>query len=136
MVKVALSYAPGSREPSFNRTEVWTTVHIGIGIVCACLPVCWPLVVRVSKMRPASFQRRWQKVKVWHKVKTRSLTTKSSLRGDVNTTTILETGTGGDTEYLSLGTLDSIPDLERNISHGTEDLLLEHLSSRETVISR
>lgn len=54
----------------------------------------------------------------------------------MNTTTILETGTGGDTEYLSLGTLDSIPDLERNISHGTEDLLLEHLSSRETVISR
>jgi hypothetical protein len=50
IVKVILSYAPGNREPSFSRTTVWTAVHIGTGIVCACLPVCWPLFVRVVKL--------------------------------------------------------------------------------------
>ncbi|KAI1809010.1 hypothetical protein GGS20DRAFT_573962 [Poronia punctata] len=50
IVKVILSYEPGNREPSFSRTAVWSTVHIGTGIVCACLPVCWPLFVRFAKL--------------------------------------------------------------------------------------
>ncbi|KAI8628486.1 hypothetical protein F5Y19DRAFT_476469 [Xylariaceae sp. FL1651] len=50
IVKVILSYVPGNREPSFNRTEVWTTVHTGTGILCACLPVCWPQFVRLAKL--------------------------------------------------------------------------------------
>ncbi|KAI1380125.1 hypothetical protein F4677DRAFT_405911 [Hypoxylon crocopeplum] len=49
LVKVILSYAPGQRNPSFGRTALWTTVHSCTGILCACLPVCWPLFVRLAK---------------------------------------------------------------------------------------
>ncbi|KAI1262867.1 hypothetical protein F5Y18DRAFT_396519 [Xylariaceae sp. FL1019] len=49
IVKVVLSYVPGNREPDFSKTEVWTTVHIGTGILCACLPVCWPLFIRIAR---------------------------------------------------------------------------------------
>ncbi|KAI3321063.1 hypothetical protein HD806DRAFT_211358 [Xylariaceae sp. AK1471] len=55
IVKVILSYEPGNREPSFARTAVWSTVHIGTGIVCASLPVCWPFFVGVVKYT----KRRW-----------------------------------------------------------------------------
>lgn len=44
LVKVILGYVPGGRVPSYTKTEVWTTVHVGMAIVCACLPVCWPLM--------------------------------------------------------------------------------------------
>ncbi|KAI0006306.1 hypothetical protein F4779DRAFT_633091 [Xylariaceae sp. FL0662B] len=54
IVKVILGYIPGSRVPSYIRTEVWTTVHVGMGIVCACLPVCWPLISRMPKFMIAS----------------------------------------------------------------------------------
>ncbi|RYP57256.1 hypothetical protein DL769_009602 [Monosporascus sp. CRB-8-3] len=33
IVKVVLGYIPGSRVPSYIRTEVWTTVHVGMGIL-------------------------------------------------------------------------------------------------------
>jgi hypothetical protein len=49
IVKVIVSYEPGNREPSFSRTAVWSTVHIGTGVVCASLPVCWPFLVGVMK---------------------------------------------------------------------------------------
>ncbi|OTB08993.1 hypothetical protein M426DRAFT_130333 [Hypoxylon sp. CI-4A] len=55
LIKVALSYSPGNRNPSFGRTEVWTTVHCCTTIICACLPVCWPLLGLLKKLRP----RRW-----------------------------------------------------------------------------
>ena len=48
LVKVILGYVPGSRIPSYSRTEVWTTVHAGMAIVCACLPVLKPLLNRIS----------------------------------------------------------------------------------------
>ena len=35
--------------PSYSQTEVWTTVHAGMAIVCACLPIFKPLVIRMSK---------------------------------------------------------------------------------------
>ncbi|KAK6074819.1 hypothetical protein SCUP234_04117 [Seiridium cupressi] len=50
LVKVIMSYAPGVRGPAFGKAEVWTTVHCGIGIVCACLPVCWSLFTRLTKL--------------------------------------------------------------------------------------
>ncbi|KAI1827310.1 hypothetical protein F4861DRAFT_403503 [Xylaria intraflava] len=52
VVKVILSYQPNSRDPSFNQTQIWTTVHLCTGIICACMPVCWPLLVSLGKLRP------------------------------------------------------------------------------------
>ncbi|PQE06685.1 integral membrane protein [Rutstroemia sp. NJR-2017a BBW] len=65
IVKVVLSYAPGSREPSFNKTEIWTTVHCGIGMVCACLPVCWPVIARLAQLRFSRIQESWHRVSIW-----------------------------------------------------------------------
>ncbi len=48
IVRVAFSYVPDSRVPSFSNTEVWTLVHIGIAIICASLPIFNPLVKRIS----------------------------------------------------------------------------------------
>ncbi|KAI2464980.1 hypothetical protein F4781DRAFT_411141 [Annulohypoxylon bovei var. microspora] len=68
LVKVILSYAPGSREPSFGRTEVWTTVHCCTGIVCACLPICWPIFTRLARLSPgtwpavSSIRKRWYSI--------------------------------------------------------------------------
>ncbi|KAI1203025.1 hypothetical protein F5X97DRAFT_342927 [Nemania serpens] len=49
VVKVVLGYPPGSRVPSYSNTEVWTTVHTGIAIVCSSLPFFHPLVDRIIK---------------------------------------------------------------------------------------
>ena len=51
LVKTILGYVPGGRVPSYSRTEVWTTVHTGIAIVCACLPIFKPLLNRISNSR-------------------------------------------------------------------------------------
>jgi len=101
LVKVVLSYAPNSREPSFNRTAIWTTVHCGIGMVCACLPVFWPLVVRITKLRIDLVHKQWYKFSGW------SLIEKDSRRRS------------------------NISDLERNASSNTAgSLLMDDLSNR------
>jgi hypothetical protein len=43
-----MGYRPGQREPSYSRTEVWTSVHAAMAIVCASLPVYRPLVKKIS----------------------------------------------------------------------------------------
>ncbi|KAI0396125.1 hypothetical protein F5Y17DRAFT_473187 [Xylariaceae sp. FL0594] len=63
IVKVVLSYSHNNRNPNFGNTEVWTTVHCGTGIICACLPVCWPVFVLLfrrgaSTMRTAKYSMR------------------------------------------------------------------------------
>ncbi|KAI1805957.1 hypothetical protein F4811DRAFT_195202 [Daldinia bambusicola] len=50
LVKVILGYPPDSRVPSYSNTEVWTTVHAGLAIVCASLPIFRPLVRRISEL--------------------------------------------------------------------------------------
>ncbi|KAI0973302.1 hypothetical protein F4678DRAFT_426392 [Xylaria arbuscula] len=55
IVKVILSYVPNSREPSFNNTQVWTTVHSCTGIICACMPVCWPLITSLGNLSPSTW---------------------------------------------------------------------------------
>ncbi|KAI2628072.1 hypothetical protein GGS26DRAFT_592218 [Hypomontagnella submonticulosa] len=50
LVKVILGYPPGSRVPSYSNTEVWTTVHTGLAIVCASLPIFRPLVRRIARL--------------------------------------------------------------------------------------
>ncbi|KAI1454243.1 hypothetical protein F4805DRAFT_328688 [Annulohypoxylon moriforme] len=71
LVKVILSYAPGNREPAFARTEVWTTVHCCTGVICACLPICWPLISRLINTRlgswlaVSSIRKRWYAFSGW-----------------------------------------------------------------------
>ncbi|KAI1659827.1 hypothetical protein F4813DRAFT_352100 [Daldinia decipiens] len=50
LIKVILGYPPNSRVPSYSNTEVWTTVHAGLAIVCASLPIFRPLVRRISQL--------------------------------------------------------------------------------------
>ncbi|CAH0031015.1 unnamed protein product [Clonostachys rhizophaga] len=54
IVKVARSYIPGSRQLDLTQTSLWSTVHICTGIICACLPVCWPVFLRMVKRGPLS----------------------------------------------------------------------------------
>ncbi len=74
VVKVILSYQPGNREPSFSRTAVWTTVHCCTGVTCTCLPICWPIFVRLTKLksstRPAvsSIRKRRDNFSSWSSV--------------------------------------------------------------------
>jgi hypothetical protein len=51
MIKVILGYQPGSWVPAYGQTEVWSTVHTGTAIICACLPIFMPLVKRISSTR-------------------------------------------------------------------------------------
>ncbi|CAH0047229.1 unnamed protein product [Clonostachys solani] len=48
IVKVALSYVPGSRQPNFGQTSLWSSIHISTGIIGACLPICWPVFIRLG----------------------------------------------------------------------------------------
>ncbi|CAI6099867.1 unnamed protein product [Clonostachys chloroleuca] len=62
IVKVVLSYVPGSRQPNFGQTSLWSSIHISTGIIGACLPVCWPVFIRLEgflsgKTPPASSVR-------------------------------------------------------------------------------
>ncbi|KAI1129155.1 hypothetical protein F5Y10DRAFT_291393 [Nemania abortiva] len=43
LLKAVYGYNPNDRIPSFEQTRIWSTVHSGTGIICACLPVCWPI---------------------------------------------------------------------------------------------
>ncbi|CAI6083273.1 unnamed protein product [Clonostachys chloroleuca] len=71
LLKAIFGYLPGSRQPSFFHTQVWTSVHCGTGIVCACLPVCWPLVVRIGKINmrswagPSFLRNYWYRLSGW-----------------------------------------------------------------------
>jgi hypothetical protein len=46
---VILGYKKNSRLPSYSNIEVWTTVHAGMSIVCASLPIFRPLLRRVGE---------------------------------------------------------------------------------------
>ncbi|KAI1100133.1 hypothetical protein F4804DRAFT_348769 [Jackrogersella minutella] len=46
-----LRVALGSSAPAYSNTEIWTSVHAGISIVCASLPILKPLGNRVSRSR-------------------------------------------------------------------------------------
>jgi hypothetical protein len=34
-------------------------------MVCACLPVCWPVVARLAKLRFTRIQESWHRVSIW-----------------------------------------------------------------------
>ena len=48
LLRVIYAYAPGSRVPSYSGADLWSAIHIGMAIVCACLPTLWPLVSRAD----------------------------------------------------------------------------------------
>ncbi|KAI1078185.1 hypothetical protein F5B20DRAFT_548367 [Whalleya microplaca] len=48
ILKVVFAYTPGSRVPSYSNTQVWTTLHMGMAIVCASLPIFKALVSRIG----------------------------------------------------------------------------------------
>lgn len=56
LVRVVLGYKPGSQNVAFSRAELWSAVHVGIAVVCACLPVLRPFLITVT--RTASSIRR------------------------------------------------------------------------------
>lgn len=47
ILRVIYGYVPGSRVPSYSQAELWSSVHIGMAIICACLPPLRPLFSRV-----------------------------------------------------------------------------------------
>ncbi|KAF2444506.1 hypothetical protein P171DRAFT_389310 [Karstenula rhodostoma CBS 690.94] len=49
LVRVVLGFKKNSRVPSYSNTEVWTTVHAGMSIVCASLPIFRPLIRRIGQ---------------------------------------------------------------------------------------
>lgn len=53
---MVLGYKPGSQNVAFTKAELWSAVHIGIAVVCACLPVLRPFLITVT--RTASSIRR------------------------------------------------------------------------------
>ncbi|TVY50679.1 Satratoxin biosynthesis SC1 cluster protein 4 [Lachnellula cervina] len=48
LIRVVLGYKPGSQNVAFPKAELWSAVHIGIAIVCACLPTLRPLLNRAT----------------------------------------------------------------------------------------
>jgi hypothetical protein len=34
-------------------------------MVCACLPVCWPVIARLAQLRFSSVQKKWHRVSSW-----------------------------------------------------------------------
>ncbi|KAI3395067.1 hypothetical protein diail_1824 [Diaporthe ilicicola] len=58
-IRVWSAYLPGQRSPSWGESEVWSSIHAGVCIICACLPVCWPLISPLfSKIRGSSISLR------------------------------------------------------------------------------
>ncbi|OTA64072.1 integral membrane protein [Hypoxylon sp. EC38] len=73
LLKAILGYIPGSREPSFTRTQLWTSVHCGTGIICACLPICWPLFARIGKIHPQTWPGNESVRRLWHNISSASV---------------------------------------------------------------
>ncbi|PQE04667.1 integral membrane Pth11-like protein [Rutstroemia sp. NJR-2017a BBW] len=48
IVRVILGYAQGSQNVDFSKAELWSAVHVGMAIVCACLPSFRPLLTRIT----------------------------------------------------------------------------------------
>jgi len=47
VIRLALTYIPGSDFISFSAALLWTNIHIGTAIICACLPLYAPILVGI-----------------------------------------------------------------------------------------
>ena len=48
LIRVVYGYASDSRVPSYTGADLWSSIHVGMAIVCACLPTLRPLVTRTG----------------------------------------------------------------------------------------
>lgn len=80
LVKAIFGYIPGSRQPGFSKTQLWTIVHCATGIVCGCIPVCWTLLNHLDIFKPRTwpgvsrFKRYWYTRGGWSSVEKRGTT--------------------------------------------------------------
>jgi hypothetical protein len=59
VLRVAYGYKPGSQNVAFSKAELWSGVHVGIAIVCACLPTFRPLFIRTAASASSFWNRRY-----------------------------------------------------------------------------
>ena len=59
VLRVAYGYKPGSQNVAFSKAELWSVVHVGIAIVCACLPTLRKLFVRTTTNASSFGHRRY-----------------------------------------------------------------------------
>jgi len=44
IVRIAVSYSPGNQNVDLVQDIFWLNIHLGVVIICACLPICGPLI--------------------------------------------------------------------------------------------
>ncbi|KAF2728789.1 hypothetical protein EJ04DRAFT_556513 [Polyplosphaeria fusca] len=49
IIRIALVYRPHVQTPNYYQLLIWSTVHMTSAYVCACLPVCKPVWLRLVK---------------------------------------------------------------------------------------
>lgn len=85
IIRVIYGYVPGSILPSYSKSEIWSTVHVGTGIACSCLPPLRPLFFRNSSSKRSkgfsSARRRYYGIQDW-KAKGGSGTGQSASRAE------------------------------------------------------
>jgi hypothetical protein len=59
VLRVTYGYKPGSQNVAFSKAELWSSIHVGIAIVCACLPTLRPLFIRSFTSASAPWHRRY-----------------------------------------------------------------------------
>ncbi|KAF2657472.1 hypothetical protein K491DRAFT_594998 [Lophiostoma macrostomum CBS 122681] len=89
LVRVILGYPKGSRVPSYSNTEVWTTVHAGMSIVCASLPIFRPLLKRITGSNLVTRLSSFQISSLSH-ITTSQSTQHSSVKTKPDTQTIIQ----------------------------------------------
>ncbi|KAI4141525.1 MAG: hypothetical protein LQ341_003504 [Variospora aurantia] len=48
IVRLILVYQPGAADVDLTQGNIWINVHLGVAIICACLPTYRPLISRTS----------------------------------------------------------------------------------------
>ena len=66
LIRVVLGYAPGSQNVAFSKAELWSAVHIGIAIVCACLPTLRPTLNRFTAKAKSLYGSAFSSSKLGH----------------------------------------------------------------------
>lgn len=135
-VRVWTAYRPGQRSPSWGESEVWSSIHgqftsppdelsggseprtdsgkpnpAGVCIICACLPVCWPLASPLfSKVRGSTVSLRdhWRSRNSPHWYGAKSAGERS--REDKDRSESAYTPRPPDTELLSVSRYGTSPD--------------------------
>lgn len=88
IIRVIYGYKPGSRVPSYSKTELWSAIHIGTAMICACLPTLRPLFfggfftsASSSSTAFSSVRRGYNGFRGWYR---KGISTSSGSRGSRN----------------------------------------------------